>query len=500
MKWLLSILCLSWTTTVLGQAQANIWYFGKKAGISFADQQAVSLSDGILTTTEGCATICDQSGKLLFYTDGVVVWNKNHQAMPNGKDLAGDPSSTQSAVAIQSAEKPNLYFLFTVDKEAGSKGFCYSIVDMQLENGLGDVVEKNNLLKTPVTEKLTAVKHRNNVDTWIIVHGFGNKAFLAYLLTKKGVQKTPVISEIGSVHDDSKGYLKASPDGTNLALAVENSNFFELFDFDNATGKVSNPLRLDLPEPDSHPYGVEFSPDGSLLYGTAGAKGKIYQYNLQNSSLKKIQDSRCLIAEIELGYEWQNWTGALQLAPDGKIYVALFNAKNLGVIEKPNEAEKACDFKEKGVLLLNGLSQVGFPTFYQSYFLEHKLETEVHHFGGLVEIGKTFVLDHVFFDVGKTQLRSQSFSELEKLVKILKEDNSLQIIVSGHTDNVGNKSDNIVLSEGRAKAVTDFFVKKGIVAQRMEYRGYGSSKPVADNSNTEGRQKNRRVEFTLLRK
>jgi hypothetical protein len=66
------------------QNQANIWYFGSFAGVDFNSGSPVSLSDGAMTTNEGCATICDSEGELLFYTDGTKVYNKNHSIMPNG--------------------------------------------------------------------------------------------------------------------------------------------------------------------------------------------------------------------------------------------------------------------------------------------------------------------------------------------------------------------------------------------------------------------------------
>ncbi|MBD1263210.1 hypothetical protein HZY62_21670 [Maribacter polysiphoniae] len=84
----------------LAQNRANIWYFGYRAGLDFNSGAPVTLLDGQLFTREGCASMCDNYGGLLFYTDGISVYNKNHMLMPNGTGLLGDSSSTHSAIVV----------------------------------------------------------------------------------------------------------------------------------------------------------------------------------------------------------------------------------------------------------------------------------------------------------------------------------------------------------------------------------------------------------------
>ena len=114
-----------------------------------------------------------------------------------------------------------------------------------------------------------------------------------------------------------------------------------------------------------------------------------------------------------------------------------------------------------------------------------------------VRYGKTTVLENIFFETGREVLLPRSYQELDKLVEALKHRKSSKIQIQGHTDNVGNEADNIVLSERRAKTVKDYLVEMGINASRIGVVGLGSSKPVADNNTTDGRQRNRRVEFIL---
>ena len=113
-------------------------------------------------------------------------------------------------------------------------------------------------------------------------------------------------------------------------------------------------------------------------------------------------------------------------------------------------------------------------------------------------IGCKIVLRNVFFDVGKFTLRSESTPELERLYKLLNDLPRLKVEISGHTDNTGSESINQKLSENRAKAVVDYLVRKGIAQNRVMFKGYGSSEPVADNNTAQGRQLNRRTEFKII--
>ncbi|MBL8009250.1 MAG: OmpA family protein [Flavobacteriales bacterium] len=114
------------------------------------------------------------------------------------------------------------------------------------------------------------------------------------------------------------------------------------------------------------------------------------------------------------------------------------------------------------------------------------------------EVGKSIVLDHIFFDFDKAELKPESHAELEKVVHLLTDYPHMRIEIGAHTDDQGSEAYNIRLSNDRAKAVVDHLVKEKVDADRLSWKGYGKSRPVADNSSEEGRAKNRRVEFTVL--
>lgn len=117
-----------------------------------------------------------------------------------------------------------------------------------------------------------------------------------------------------------------------------------------------------------------------------------------------------------------------------------------------------------------------------------------------IEAGETVLLNNIFFEFGKAELRPESDAELDRLVEFLRSSPSTELEVAGHTDNVGSAQKNLILSEQRAKSVLNYLLSKGIDTKQLRSAGYGMTKPVASNTSEEGRQQNRRVEFTILKR
>ena len=115
-----------------------------------------------------------------------------------------------------------------------------------------------------------------------------------------------------------------------------------------------------------------------------------------------------------------------------------------------------------------------------------------------IEKGAAIVLNNIFFESGKSALQNESKSELDKLIALLSDNSNLKIEIDGHTDNVGQIKDNLLLSTKRAKAVVEYLLSKSINSQRLTYKGFGSTKPVADNSSETGRTLNRRTELYII--
>mgnify|MGYP000571742801 CR=1 FL=1 len=396
-KYFSLVLILSFTLSVFSQEEANIWYFGENAGLDFNPGAPVALLEGQLVTEEGCATISDNMGNLLFYTDGITVWNRNHQIMLNGTGLNGDISSSNSAIIIPKPQVSNIYYIFTVDANAGSNGLQYSEVDISLDSGLGAITSnKNILLMTPVTEKITSVIKSGSQGYWVVAHGFNNNDFLSYSVTSIGVNSTPVISSTGSdILADvySEGCMKISPNGQKLAMANVGLNA-QLFDFNTSSGMVSNPITLSNGW-EYGAYGIEFSPNSSVLYISSPIPDYgIYQYNLDAGSNTDIINSEIEISNNLVGF------GQLQLATDGKIYIAKYNSTFLDVISEPNAVGVSCNYTQNAIPLNSRKSFLGLPPFIQSFFSISNIQFVNTCLGDATEFLLNDIVDSVVWDFG----------------------------------------------------------------------------------------------------
>lgn len=376
-KYFITLFMLALTITTIAQNQMyNLWYFGGYSGLDFSNGDPIAIAGGQITGLEGCATICNDQGDLLFYTDGQKVYNSNHEVMENGDNLMGHWSSAQSALILPvlsqlPRNQGKLYYIFTTDDSAEqhlSDGWRYSIVDMSLDGGLGAITNyKNILLCEMVTERQVAIPHSNNQDIWIVGHRWNSNEFIAYLITNQGISATPVVSAIGPVNQggwspnpvyngwiNAAGFIKTNLAGDKIAVTQHDLGQFEVYDFDNSTGIISN-YRASQSFPRA--YGIEFSPDGSKLYGT---------YDIYTNSSKVIQ------FDLDVENPLENYAvvgscsraSGLQLAINGKIYVARTGSSFLAEISNPNESGVDCGFNANAIDLVYTESEAGLPSMY----------------------------------------------------------------------------------------------------------------------------------------
>ncbi|MFK5880288.1 MAG: T9SS type B sorting domain-containing protein [Flavobacteriaceae bacterium] len=390
MKKLILIIILFFSVNIIAQGEANIWYFGANSGLDFSNCDPVPLTDGMLNNTEGCSSISNAYGELLFYSDGVTVWNKNHEVMTS--NLLGHRSSSQSALIIPHPGNYYQYLLFVtstngVFPDMSSPDFNYYTIDMTENNGLGGLLGgPTNLAgnrKAAWSEKIAAVKGNFVRTSWVV--SYAKDEFYAYRVTESGVSGVPVKSLAGDfTTTEAIGYLKISPNGEKIAIAhyttlYENggpvSGEVFLYDFNDVTGRVTNGVSLILSDAGTRPYGVEFSADSRKLYITAHSgnihpndintndviAGTLYQLDLTKSSIiPRVIDTR-----------GSNIKGALQLGPDEKIYLAQSRKFSngspfLGVINNPEAVGDACDYENSGITLINN-STSGLPPFNASF-------------------------------------------------------------------------------------------------------------------------------------
>ncbi len=359
-KFISSLLILS-SFSLLSQ-QNNIWIFGNQAGMDFNPGPPVPVTSTI-NAPEATGSVCDNTGSLLFYTNSNTVWDRTNTPMPNGTGLTGGTSATQVLI-VQKPLDCSKYYIFHVSDHMGPGDFRWSLVDMCLNNGFGDVVvaSKNVLLQQPCGEKITAVAHPNGIDIWVITHELTNANFRAYLVTAAGINPA-VLSTVGGVHaaNEMIGPLKASHNGQKLVLANTFGNRFEMFDFNSMTGVVTNMVNL---FPQTTPYngcvyGLEFSPNDSEIYFTTCWTGNfIVQLDIMSMTTTQLANTP--------GNN-QYLYGMIQLAPDGKLYVARNNQQFLDVINNPNTVGPGCGYTAAGFgLNVGSQSFMGLPNFIPS--------------------------------------------------------------------------------------------------------------------------------------
>jgi PKD repeat protein len=341
---------------VYSQHQYDKWYFGFKQGLDFSTNPPTVLKDGETNTIEGSAVYSDpRTGALLFYTDGVIVWDRLHRQMPNGKDLIADQSSTQAALIVPDPGDSKRFYLFHCDQSGytrPTKGMYYSVIDMRLNGGYGDIVSKNQKLLNEGSEKLTAVSLCGGEAYWVIGHELTTNNFIAWFVDINGVSPIAVRTPIGVEHGPTPvagaGYLAASPDGMYVASVIlKPLPTVEAYRFNSESGKLYD--RIQLPAI-TQPYGVSFSPDSRKLY-VCGDK-HIAQYDLSVWDSTQAARSR-----YRMPYAGRS-EGALKLGPDHKIYVQ--ESDSLGVIISPNEPGEACAYIP-AVYPLSPSGQFGLP-------------------------------------------------------------------------------------------------------------------------------------------
>jgi hypothetical protein len=343
-----------------GSGENNHWIMGGGSGnhIDFSNGTPIvspvpNNGANPLATIEGVATISDRNGNLLFYSDGDHLYNRNHEQFFYG--MGAGSSSAQGVLIVPDPGDSQSYYVFTAENFGGmayhtGRGLSYLKVNMN--GGLGGVSSQYITLLGTCGEKLSATKHCNGTDVWVVAHGFNDRKFYSYLITAAGLQ-APVITEVGtsqagnnSIGGQAIGMHKFSPDGNKLFSSTLTLYFSELFDFDNSTGIMSNPYNFPIP---AHIYSAEFSPDGTKLYYAKDGSNIIYGCDISSGNAQAITSSITTVGVSSV----PNYVGTFQIAPDGKIYIARNGDMFIDVIHNPNGPLTNCGFETEALRLPN---------------------------------------------------------------------------------------------------------------------------------------------------
>lgn len=329
-------------------------------------------TNSMVISWEGCGTMSDANGNLLFYADGTSrLYLSNHTQAPNGGGLYMGNSITQGPIFVPKPGNPNIYYMFHIGMPTVGPpppwNLYYSEIDITLNGGLGNINANKNVSIASsfgsCSEKMSITKDCSGTGYWLLVHSYTGNTFRAYPITTAGIG-APVVSSVGTAHvssgsgDDAIGQMKISPNGTKVALVVNLSGFAEAYDFNKSTGVVSNPIALGSAGP--NPYGLEFSPDNSKIYTSNSATPAfIKQWDLCAGSPAAIIASGTSIANSNVY--------GMQMAADGKIYGSRFTS-TMCVINNPNVAGIGCNFVANGVSVAPRSNSLGLPGFITNYF------------------------------------------------------------------------------------------------------------------------------------
>ena len=311
------------------------------------------------------SSISDTGGNLLFYTDGDTIWNQSHSIMANGTGLLMSNDPLQPTLIVKRPGSNTQYYIFTSQGPSSSPGLCYSIIDISMAAGQGSVTVKNmTLFPSSSGAGLTGTRHCNGVDYWIVIHdgGITSNNFRSFLLTASGVSLVPVVSSVGNPITviNTRGTLKISSNGKKLGWTMLAPSGVRTYDFNNASGQVSNESILS----NLAAYGCDFSPNSTLFYAliqSSGFNGVIGQFNLcNNNSFVNVSGNFSALGTLY---------GAMQQAKDGKIYLRNFTDNNsLSILNNPNVSGLGCNFSNAAINLFPNAVFTGLPNFMGSDF------------------------------------------------------------------------------------------------------------------------------------
>jgi hypothetical protein len=400
------------------QKQGNQWCFGDSAGIDWTDPENPQTFKSASRYRGSCASIADSSGNLLFYCaniegDGLIcpsfqlnhIYNRNHEVMESGDCLPGGGWYTEHTI-IPMPGNDSLYYVFSVDSRYS---ISYNVVDMNANEGLGKVIERDHQIESFGSDTtngvasfyaltIDAVKHGNGKDWWVIARSGGAGViyydlpfqFYLFLVTEQGITVSYIPINDTTTQGSDFFQLFFNEQGNKLYSA----NLVGLlpdFDFDRCNGDLVFNRNIDsifIGEPQTPYFFGEVSPSGRFLYASTFTfpecsetyrGGHLLQFDLWQEHPLEHADTLLTYGPLVDGFDNLRVTGALRLAPDGKIYFSTgYNScneewlpyteaqyypsnTNLSVINYPDSLGAACGFEEYSFYLGGNRTYLGLP-------------------------------------------------------------------------------------------------------------------------------------------
>ncbi|MEO0685350.1 MAG: T9SS type A sorting domain-containing protein, partial [Cyanobacteria bacterium J06649_11] len=371
------------------------------------------------------------NGDLAFYSNSCFISNKLHQQMDNGDDLnpglmqqnwcqtGGNPLS-QAIISLPVPNTPDQYYVFHEGLNAWSTSsgsdfapfnLYYSIINMTENGGLGEVTTKNNiaLADTLFRGFISAVKHGNGRDWWIVVPKHDSNCYFKLLLSPNGIDSISqqCIGEPWGQFEDSSGQAVFSPNGTKYAI-YQTCHGLDLFDFNRCTGEFSNAEYISMLPDSCEAGGAAFSPNSQFLYLTTTVN--LYQFDLLSNDLLSSKTLIGTREEIPIPNQIQSFFQC-QLAPDGKIYIGPDNSDgvvySLHVINSPDSLGSSCDLVKRGVQLPGPIfsSLPSFPHFNLGILENEPCDTTVSIFSPSLQEEKITIYPNPFQETTTVEIK-----------------------------------------------------------------------------------------------
>jgi len=374
----------------MAQLEISNWTFGRNAGLSWSPDKLrndvaatgmMGTPNGTLdnmptafwseiSTLEGCFTISDKQGNMLFYSDGIKIWKADGTQIFDG--LGGHYSSMQSGIVLPFPGTENRYICVGLDEGLNNR-MTYVIIQA---NSPDDVTV---VTPTPIPfqghtgtlgESMTAIEHANGVDWWIIAPGVGSAAdqatyYNAWLVTPAGVQssapkeKTSLGNPIRLLN---QGYIKFTFDGRHFAHP-SSGGYLTVGDFDNSTGIFSN-FHLLSPPPNQPGYGTEFSPNNKYLYTSTNNNTSIWDFE------GLLDGSVTTPMKTYTTADLSGRVNALQIDRFGRIWGMQSGSQRAIVFDNPDEPDNVRIYMVDNLLLTGTRSETGLPSFSASWFYQ----------------------------------------------------------------------------------------------------------------------------------
>jgi len=396
----------------------NHWYFGEYGGLDFSNGDPMPISDSEMSTFGRSASISDDDGNLLFYSDGLRVWDATNTVMPNGTNLLPSDNGRIWGPIIPRPYHPRQYYVFSQDyinsPIPNQFEIRYSIIDMSLNSGRGDVTDVKSIYFGPTTGyDANAAYHADGEKVWLVQRS-DPKVLSTYLIDSTGIGPAIDYTDVSDPNDTSLG-ASAIFFNSGKRMVFTRFNFSNgdqhivVFDFDNVNGLISNPQAF-LPSTNENYYTHDFalSPDDRKLY-TVMREGQanqglnnvgIYQFYLPLALSDQVASSKTKISTVGL-------FNRLLLGPNGKIYVSdldeAFNGTEFGpehrkymeVINEPNQNGLDCNFKAHAFSILPGSNWGTLPKFIKGKGFTMGVEEPIADLGPDRSLctGATLVLD-----------------------------------------------------------------------------------------------------------